>query len=154
MISSHFRTTFRSLARHKAQAILHLAGLSVGLTAFILISAYVHFENSYDRMLAGGDVYRVESQFYRGSQMTDNWATSTNGYAPALKDNFPGVGSYTRISWHDDERVVRNGDITLVAVHRADWAAGTHHFCDDGLPGVARGEGQPGSCHQRRMRAS
>ena len=117
MISSHFRTTFRSLARHKAQTILHLIGLSVGLTAFILISAYVHFAKSYDRMLAGEDVYRVESQFYKGGQMTDNWATSTNGYAPALKDNFPGITSYTRISWHDDERVVRNGDITFREPH-------------------------------------
>jgi putative ABC transport system permease protein len=118
MISNYFRTAIRSLSRDKTYTIIHLIGLSVGLAAFILVSAYVHFEKSYDRMFAGEEhIYRVESLFYKDSQLTDNWATSTNGYAAALKDNFPEIESFARINWHDAERVVRYKDITSREAH-------------------------------------
>ncbi len=53
---------------------------------------------------AGETAYRVESQFYKGDQLNDDWATSTNGYALALKDHFPQIADITRINWNNSER--------------------------------------------------
>lgn len=107
MARSFFTLLWRNLVRNKGYSFINIAGLSLGLAAFILISAYVHFERSYDRMYPDGDnIYRVESSFYRGAQLTDDWPTSTNGYGKAMKDNFPEIAAVTRINWNNSERVV------------------------------------------------
>ena len=64
-----------------------------------------------------GNIYRVESQFYKGDALNDSWATSTNGYAPAMKANFPEIASFTRINWNNSERVVRYQDIKFREEH-------------------------------------
>jgi putative ABC transport system permease protein len=138
MLKHYLKTAVRSLRASKTSTIINLLGLGLGLAAFIGIGAYVRYERSYDRMLVdadggagargggagGGDgahggerVYRVESQFYKGSQMTDDWATSTNGYALALKKHFPEVADFTRISWSNSERVVRYGNTRFREEH-------------------------------------
>jgi putative ABC transport system permease protein len=125
MLRHYFKTAVRSLTASKTSTIINLLGLGLGLAAFIGIGAYVRYERSYDRMLVdagegvhGGErVYRVESQFYKGSQMTDDWATSTNGYALALKEHFPEVADFTRISWSNSERVVRYGNVRFREEH-------------------------------------
>jgi putative ABC transport system permease protein len=101
--------TYRHLIRNRLFTSINIVGLTIGIAAFILIKAYTGFEKSYDRIHAD-NIYRVESQFYKGDQLTDNWATSTNGYAKAMKDNIPGILSYTRINWYDCERVIRYND--------------------------------------------
>lgn len=116
MLKHYLKTAVRSLLASKTSTIINLLGLGLGLAAFIGIGAYVRYERSYDLMLVDGGeavrgnggegardggvsgrdegahggerVYRVESQFYKGDQMTDDWATSTNGYALALKKHF------------------------------------------------------------------
>jgi putative ABC transport system permease protein len=119
MFLNYLKTTLRRLLRSRSTTLINILGLSLGLAAFIGISAYVRFERSYDRMLTpeGETIYRVESQFYKGTRMTDDWATSTNGYAPALKDHFPQIAAYTRINWNNSERVVRKGTIRFREPH-------------------------------------
>jgi len=103
--------TYRNLIKNKTYTFINIIGLALGLAAFILISAYVHFERSFDRMHTdAADIYRVESRFFKGDEMTDDWATSTNGYAPAMKLNFPEIADYARINWNNSERVVRYKD--------------------------------------------
>ncbi len=104
--------TFRTLRKNPSYTFINLAGLTLGISAFILVNAHLHFEKSFDRFHSGQEkIYRVESRFYTGEEMTDDWAGSSNGYAPAMKSRFPDIESYTRISWHDADRVLRNGNI-------------------------------------------
>ncbi|HEX9512568.1 MAG TPA: ABC transporter permease [Puia sp.] len=111
MIRNILLVTWRNLTRHRAYTFINIIGLAIGIAVFILIGAYAHFEKSYDRMPIGADnIYRVESQFYKGGHLTDNWPTSTNGYAKAMKDALPGITSFARINWYDAERVVRYKD--------------------------------------------
>jgi len=118
MVRSFFTLFWRNLTRHKGYSFINIVGLALGMAAFILISAYVHFERSYDRMHKdGGNIYRVESSFYRGTQRTDDWPTSTNGYARAMKDNFPEIASFTRINWNNSERMVQYKDIKFRETH-------------------------------------
>ena len=85
MIRNILLVTFRNLSKHKSYTLINVLGLALGMAAFILIGAYVHFEKSYDRMYGdAGLVYRVESRFFKGNDLTNSWPTSTNGYARAM----------------------------------------------------------------------
>lgn len=119
MFRNYLKTAFRNVVRGGASSVINIFGLGLGLAAFIGISIYVRYERSYDRMLIppGETIYRVESQFYKGNTMTDDWATSTNGYALALKKHFPEIADYTRIDWSNSERVVRRGNIRFREAH-------------------------------------
>ncbi|MBO9564930.1 MAG: ABC transporter permease [Niastella sp.] len=118
MIRNILLVTWRNLTRNKAYTTINIVGLALGMAAFLLINAYNNFEKSYDRIHAGGErIYRVESQFYKGEDLTDDWATSTNGYARAMKDNLPGIETYVRINWHQAERMVRYNDIRYREEH-------------------------------------
>jgi putative ABC transport system permease protein len=118
MIRNMLIVTYRSLIKNKTYTTINIIGLALGISAFIMISAYVHFEKSFDRMHADADgIYRVESQFYKAGELTDNWATSTNGYGPAMKANMPEIASFTRINWNNSERVVRYKDIKFREPH-------------------------------------
>jgi putative ABC transport system permease protein len=108
MIRNILLVTYRNLVKNKIYTFINVTGLALGMAAFILITAFVNFEKSFDRSHPdAGNIYRVESQFYRGHELTDSWPTSTNGYAPAMKANFPEIASYARISWANSERVVK-----------------------------------------------
>ena len=110
--------TYRNLTKNRIYTIINIIGLVLGISAFILISAYVNFESSFDRLHKDANgIYRVESQFYKGGELTDNWATSTNGYGPAMKANMPEIASFTRINWNNSERVVRYKDVKFREQH-------------------------------------
>jgi putative ABC transport system permease protein len=118
MFQHYLRASLRNLRKHLGSSLINIICLSLGLAAFMLINAYVRFEKSYDKSHAdAGRIYRVESRFYSGNQLINDWATSTNGYAPAIKDHFPEVQDYARINWHDGERVVRNGNVKFREEH-------------------------------------
>ncbi len=118
MFKNYFKTAWRNFRFNKAYTAINVIGLAFGMATFIILSAYIHFEKSYDRMHKESDnIYRVESRFYKGNDLTDDWATSTNGYAKAMKDNFPETSSFARINWYDAERVVRYNDIKFREEH-------------------------------------
>jgi putative ABC transport system permease protein len=108
MIRNILLVTYRNLVKNKIYTTINVTGLALGMAAFILITAFVNFEKSFDLIHPdAAHIYRVESQFYRGAELTDSWPTSTNGYAPAMKANLPEIASYARISWSNSERVVK-----------------------------------------------
>jgi putative ABC transport system permease protein len=110
--------TRRTLIKNKTYSLVNIGGLTIGIAAYILISAYVNFEKSYDRSFKDADgIYRVESSFYKGDHLTDSWPTSTNGYATAMKANFPEITSIVRINWNNSERVVRYNNIKYREEH-------------------------------------
>jgi len=118
MIRNILLVTYRNLVRNKVYTSINVLGLALGIAAFLLIGAYVRFEKSYDSGQVDADnIYRVESQFYKGESLTDDWATSTNGYANAMKDNLPGIASFARVSWYSSERVIRYNDIKFREEH-------------------------------------
>jgi len=118
MLRNMLLVTCRNLIKNKFYTFINIAGLALGIAAFVMISAYVHFEKSYDHMNADADnIYRVESQFYKGEVLNDSWATSTNGYATAMKANFPEIASFARINWNNSERVVRYQNIKYREEH-------------------------------------
>lgn len=90
----------------RSLSILNVFGLSVCIGASLLILLYVGSELSYDSFHDGDRVYRAESRLYEGETLTDNWATTTYGHAPVMKQEIPGIEAYVRVTAQDREQVV------------------------------------------------
>ena len=111
MIGNYLLLAFRNLGRHRLFAVVNIVSLAVGMAVALLILNYVVFERSYDTMHPAGErLYRVESRFYEGNTLTDDWATSSYGYGPAMKRAIPEVEQFARFDIHETEQIVRYGE--------------------------------------------
>ena len=100
----HFITIFfRNLNRQKIYAIFNIAGLSIGLTTFILIATLVQYEYSFDKFHQNLDrIYRVE-EIAHMSDGDQFWSQTCYPIAENFKDEFPEVidAVVTRPVWGD-----------------------------------------------------
>src|SRR5260370_41494144 len=64
MIKNYLKTAFRSFKRHKLFTLINIIGLSIGVSAALVIYLIVHFDFTFDKFHKDTDhVYRVVSQF-------------------------------------------------------------------------------------------
>jgi putative ABC transport system permease protein len=96
MLHNYLRSAWRMLKAAKENSILHLFGLTMGMSAVLLIALYINDEYSFDRSFHGSShIYQVNLDANYGGQ-----AYKSSGTPPpvgaALKDNFPEVLDYTR----------------------------------------------------------
>ena len=60
MLNNYFKTGFRQLSGHKGNAIIHIAGLAIGIAAFLLIFLVIQYEESFDAFHRNKDtIFRV-----------------------------------------------------------------------------------------------
>jgi len=88
MIRNYLVTAVRTLLRNRTYALLNVAGLSVGITACILIFLLLRFELSFDNFHARPDrIYRVTTEFGGPEK---GYTPGVPGPAPeALRTDFP-----------------------------------------------------------------
>uniref|UniRef100_UPI003217FE0D ABC transporter permease n=1 Tax=uncultured Draconibacterium sp. TaxID=1573823 RepID=UPI003217FE0D len=111
MIKNYLKIAFRNLAKNKIFTLINITGLVISMLVALLILNYVSFEKSYDNMHLNADrIYRIESRFYEGDNLTDDWATASFGYASAMKENIPGIEDYVRIAINSTEQMVSYGE--------------------------------------------
>ena len=111
MFYNYFKIAFRNLLKNKLFTLINITGLVISMVVALLILNYVSFERSYDALHANADrIYRVESKFFEGNHLTDDWATASFGYASAMKENIPGIEDYVRISINNTEQMVSFGE--------------------------------------------
>jgi putative ABC transport system permease protein len=98
MIFNYLKIAVRNLQKNTVYAIINVAGLTVGLSAFILIALWVQEELSYDRFHEKADrVYRVvENQYYSNSEVFPV-AVTPAPLSADLKTNFPEVENTFRV---------------------------------------------------------
>lgn len=114
MIRNYFKIAWRNMMKQKLFSAINILGLALGISTAILILNYVSHEFSYDSFHQKKDrIYRVESKFYEGNQLTDDWGTSTFGYGSAMKKEFPQIEDFVRIGIQNTEQVVRYKDIKI-----------------------------------------
>ena len=97
MLKNYFKTAFRTLVRNKVYSTINIAGLTFGLSCFLLIGLYVFDELTYDQQHSKGDrIYRViEHKTVNGESTTIAGA----GYklAEESKKSIPAVENTTRV---------------------------------------------------------
>lgn len=113
ILSNYWNSALRSLTKKKGFSAINILGLAIGMAAALLILTYVAFEYSYDDMHRNQErIYRVEARFFENGELTDNWATSSSGYASAMKQNISGVEDFTRVgSQYFPEQIVKYNEL-------------------------------------------
>lgn len=96
MLGHHLKLAIRNINRYKGFSLINLAGLTLGLTACLLIGLFVRDERQYDKFVPGqANVYRV----YQKTEGDNNKiiATAPPVFSPALTQNFPEVEQALRV---------------------------------------------------------
>ena len=99
MFLNDFRIGIRNLSRQKGYTLLNIFGLALGLTAAILILAFVRVDLTWDQFHKNIDnIYRVvELQNFGGTELTDV-AVTMPPLGPMLAEELPQVEEILRIS--------------------------------------------------------
>lgn len=111
MIKHFVKVALRNLRKNMFYTLISLVGLIISMGACVILMNYVDFESKYDDFHKDSDkIYRAESFFTLNGTITDSWATSSFGYAGAMKAEFAEVKDITRVNNKDCERIVRYQD--------------------------------------------
>ncbi|HEY0246036.1 MAG TPA: ABC transporter permease [Mucilaginibacter sp.] len=91
MIKNYFKIAFRGFWRHKLFTLINIIGLSIGISAALVIYLIVHFDFTFDKFHKDDDrIYRVVSNFT--SQGESNYNGGVAGPVPeVLKSKVTGV---------------------------------------------------------------
>lgn len=101
MFKSYLLVTLRTINRQKMYSALNIAGLAIGMAAFLLIALYTQYELSFDSYHQNSDrIYRIVRE---GRTLTPP------PLGPALNENFAEVESVARII-QDKNTLVSRGD--------------------------------------------
>lgn len=109
-----FKSALKFIITDKRILFIKVFGLTISLAVSLLIFSYVYFERSFDNFHENSEnIYRIESNFYEGDELTAQWGTSSFGYASAMKENMPGIKNFTRVGIYEQKGVVNyvNTDI-------------------------------------------
>lgn len=99
MIRNYLTSVFRYVSRNKVFTFINIFGLAMGMTACMLITQFVLHEFSYDDFHAKKDrIFRLQLDRYNQGEVTTQWAAGAMGIGPDVKDNFPEVEDYVRLT--------------------------------------------------------
>ena len=98
MLRNHLKIAFRTLNRNRLYAILNIAGLTFGITCFLLTGLYLFDELTFDRQHSRADqIYRViEHKDVKGEASTT--AAGSYKLAEEAKKNIAEIEATTRLS--------------------------------------------------------
>lgn len=119
MLKNYFKTASRNLRKNRMFTLLNIVGLSIGLAGFILITAYVVDELSYDRFHDNADrIVRVNSHIHIGESKLD-MALTSDMMGPALEEEYPEVEAFVRLYTANGAKLIKKGDKWLNEVRAA-----------------------------------
>jgi len=97
MLTNMFTIAWRNAIRHKQFSLLNILGLSIGITASLLIGLYVMDQLSYDNFHAKGDrIYRVNQSMIWGD-WNEPFASTGPNLAVGLRSDIPEFEEVTRL---------------------------------------------------------
>jgi ABC-type antimicrobial peptide transport system permease subunit len=104
MLSHSLKQIFRSLWKYKSFSLINLLGLSIGISAVILIFMIAGYEKSFDQFHSGRkSIYRVVSKADRGGK-EQNEAAVPYPTAKLLRNEYPGLQA-TEINYAKDANI-------------------------------------------------
>lgn len=99
MLRNYLTSILRYVSRNKAFTCINMLGLAIGMMACMLITEFVMHEFSYDDFHVKKDrIYRLQLDRYNKGEITTQWAAGAMGIGPDVKDNFPEVEEYVRLT--------------------------------------------------------
>ncbi|WP_336517749.1 ABC transporter permease [Pollutibacter soli] len=121
MFRNYIKTAWRNLWKNKTFSAINIAGLSLGTAAFLLITNYLHFENSYDDFQTNKDrIYRIPMVITEQDGKEQTFAFTYPAVAPAMKKDFPEIEQVIRlrrqggIVSYKDQHIPEGGNLYYV----------------------------------------
>ena len=109
MLIIYFRNAIRILISQRFYSFINIVGLSIGITACILVTFYVKHDLSYDTYHKNAEnIYRIEFSITQEG-ITNNLAQSQALLGPTLKNEYPEVKKLSRI-YFSNRSLVKTGD--------------------------------------------
>ncbi len=96
---NYFRTTLRTIGKHKLYFIISLLGLVLAIASGWFATVYILDELQFDRMHSAGDqIYRLYRHSYKPDENVDHHTYETSGMmAPTIMEDYPEVAAYARV---------------------------------------------------------
>ncbi len=111
MLKNIFTSTVRSIWKNRGISFLNIAGLTLGLTSFLLVALYVIDEIRYDRYNTKHDrIFRVYTELKYNDAVT-SFAVSAPPLGEALVNSFPEVEQSARLMPLRNVRFKKDGEI-------------------------------------------
>jgi ABC-type antimicrobial peptide transport system permease subunit len=96
MFKNYFKTAWRSLLKNKTTSLINVMGLSVGMTAAVLILLWVQNEKSFDNYhTEANSIYRVTTKLIANNW---TWETSPLLLADVAKNEIPEIEKIARLN--------------------------------------------------------
>ncbi len=110
MLQTYFKAAWRSLFKNKTTALINITGLSVGMTAAILILLWVHNEINFDNYHPdAGRIYRLTTSLKENNW---TWESTPLLLANAAKKSVPEIEKVTRLYVNNWPVFKINGNLT------------------------------------------
>ncbi len=98
MIKNYIKIAVRTLRKEKLYTLIHIMGITLSITACLLIGTVVIDELSYDKQWSrSADTYRLLTIREDAGAFSQKGGTVYAGLAPTLKQNFPEVEEYSNV---------------------------------------------------------
>ena len=98
MLKNYFRIAFRTFSRNRIFTLVNVFGLSIGLTACLLIASYVFDELNFDKYAANaGQIYRLGIHV-TGNGSVEDYPHVDAGVGPGMLRDMPEIRTFTRMA--------------------------------------------------------
>ena len=124
MFGNYFKTAWRNIWKTKTFSSINIAGLALGIAAFLLIMNYLRFEYSFDDCNFNKDrIYRVPMEIVEkgpNASKPQRFAFTYPAVAAALKKDFPEIEETVRwrkqwgVVSHENDKFVEDGFLYFV----------------------------------------
>lgn len=97
MFINHIRVAFRNLGRRKTLSFINITGFAVGISCCLFLFLYIQDELAFDQFHEHKDqIVRLSTDVQRSNGEWVSTAFSGAPWAPAMKEEFPEIKSFTR----------------------------------------------------------
>ena len=98
MLKNYFKIAWRKVMKNKTFSFINIAGLTLGMTACLLILQYVSFELSFDQFHKNvKDIYRVYNDRYQNGKLIQHGTITYSGVGKAMNDDYEEVVENVRV---------------------------------------------------------
>lgn len=98
MLKNYFKLAVRNLTKNRLFSLIKISGLTVGMTAVLLIGLYLQHELSFDKVHAKADrIARVTMEYGAVSGERETSENTGNKVAPTFKADFPEIEEAVRV---------------------------------------------------------